>query len=222
MKWFWPVYQKNMQSLSESGVQGCATGICLLGKTQTCQNSQKLRVSTSYLKGFCSNLELRCFDSDPVFLCSSLWVECGQEELTEDTGLFTPCEDTFRGRRKKMYFFLPSFNKQWKQSNHQEEFLEAKSAFAWISALSYLMTVSKGNTFSSPFSSQFDSHSPATQGREWGHDTQGQLSTSILLVNSLHWCHGCAESCDCKNLFPAGRRMITTQRQANPLSKAIE
>lgn len=112
-----------MQSLSEPGAQGYAVGICLLGKTQTWENSQKLRVCTSYLKGFCSNLELLCFDSDPAFLFSSLWVECGQKELTEDTGLFTPCEDSFRGRRKEIDFFLASFDKQIKESDHQEVFL---------------------------------------------------------------------------------------------------
>lgn len=130
---------------------------------------EKLRVSTSYFKGFCSNLEVLCFDTHPVILLSSHWVECGQKELTEDTGFFfTPCEDGFRGRRKEMHFFLPSFDKQWKESDHQEAFLEAKSAFAWISALSYLMTVSKANTFPCPFPPQSDSHSPAfdTQGRK--------------------------------------------------------
>lgn len=113
------------------------------------KHCQKLRVSTSCFKGFCSNLELLCFDSNPAFLSSSHWAECGQKELTEDTGLFfTPCEGRLRERRKELYFFLPSFDRQWKESGHQEAFLEEKYALAWVSALSYLMTISKANTLS--------------------------------------------------------------------------
>jgi len=76
--------------------------------------------------------------------------EEGQQGPLEDTGLlFAPREGNFRGSRKEVYFFLASFDKQQKESGHQEAFFEVKSAFAWISALASLKTTSKVNTRSS-------------------------------------------------------------------------
>lgn len=137
-----------MQSLSEPGV--CHGNLPPGQNTDSEKHCQRLRVSTSCLKGFCSNLELLCFDSNPVFLFSSHCVECGQKELTEDTRLFfTPQEDSLEGEERKcISSFLHLTNNE---RNHQEAFLEEKSAFAWISSFSYLMTLSKAHTSSCNF-----------------------------------------------------------------------
>lgn len=115
---------------------------------------QKQRVATSYFKGLLQLQPGTALPRQWSSLPYSTSTVCTRGEIERKIlpktkgSSETPCEGSFKGRRKEIYFFLASLDKQWKESGHQEAFFEEKSAFAWISALASLKTIHEVNMLS--------------------------------------------------------------------------
>lgn len=134
--------------------RGLATGSHLLVGPTFEKHFQKQRLNACYFIGLLHlHRGTALLFNGPVCLTpeqsASGRTEAEKASWRHRVLLKDPVRAVLKREERKCIYFLLSLTKKWKQSDHQEAFFEVKSAFAWISALASLKTVSKVHILSS-------------------------------------------------------------------------